>query len=142
MAEPERMPTEARSDAKGTDPPAVPWLIRNRLKLLLAVRMTVATLAAFAIAAAFSLPQAFWAVLTALIVTQGSVGGSLKAALDRLVGSVCGAVWGAAVALMLPDRSTLALAGALTVGVLPLAAGAAFNAGFRVAPITAIIVLL
>jgi len=142
MAEPERMPTEARNEAEGAGLPAVPWLKRHRPKLLLALRMTVASLAAFAIAAVFALPQAYWAVLTALLVTQGSVGGSLKAALDRLVGSLCGAIWGAAVALMLPDRSALPLAGALGVGVLPLAVGAAFNVGFRIAPVTAIIVLL
>src|SRR6185369_17255193 len=103
VAERDRIPTEARGDAGSIEPPAVPWLIRNRPKLLLAVRMTVATLAAFVIAAVLALPQAYWAVLTALIVTQSSVGGSLKAALDRLIGSICGAVWGAAVAFLLPD---------------------------------------
>jgi Ni/Co efflux regulator RcnB len=33
-------------------------------------------------------------VLTPIIVTQNSVGGSLKAAIDRLVGSICGALVG------------------------------------------------
>src|SRR5262249_17464322 len=93
VAEPDPPLTQGRSDAESTEPPSVRWLIRNRAKLLLAVRMTVATLAAFGIATYFALPQAYWAVLTALIVTQSSVGGSLKAALDRLIGSLCGAVW-------------------------------------------------
>ena len=33
----------------------------------------------------FVLAPGYWAVLTALIVTQSSVGGSLKAALDRFI---------------------------------------------------------
>jgi uncharacterized membrane protein YccC len=117
-------------------------LARHRPEAVQAVRMTASSLAAFGLASAFGLPQGFWAVITALIVTQAHVGGSLKAAFDRFVGSVCGAVYGGAVAFAIPHGSGLARAVALVVAVAPLSVLAASSAGFRVAPITAIIVLL
>ena len=107
-----------------------------------ALRMTAASLAAFGLATALALPQGFWAVITALIVTQSNVGGSLKAAFDRFAGSVCGAVYGGAVAFLIPHATPLLRAAALVVAVGPLSLLAAASAGFRVAPITAIIVLL
>ena len=119
-----------------------PLPLRHGPKLVQALRMTVSSLAAFAFAQALALPQGFWAVITALIVTQSNVGGSLKAALDRFVGSVFGAVYGSAVAFAIPHEHGLSRAAALVVAVAPLSFMAALSAGFRVAPITAIIVLL
>ena len=62
-------------------------------ELRLALRTTLAGLATFALAEALRLPQGYWAVLTSVIIMQGSVGGSLKAGVDRLVGSFAGAIW-------------------------------------------------
>src|SRR4051794_28465066 len=115
---------------------------RHGPKAVQALRMTTSSLAAFALAQALALPQGFWAVITALIVTQSNVGGSLKAALDRFIGSVFGAVYGSAVAFAIPHEHGLSRATALVVAVAPLSFMAALSAGFRVAPITAIIVLL
>lgn len=118
------------------------WLSRNRSKLVHAFRMTAASLATFACAEALGLAQGFWAVITALIVTQSNVGGSLKAALDRFIGSLLGAVYGSTIAFAIPHSDGLTRALALVVAVAPLSFLAAVSAGFRVAPITAIIVLL
>ncbi|GJD49923.1 hypothetical protein OPKNFCMD_2659 [Methylobacterium crusticola] len=104
--------------------------------------MTVASLATFWLADALGLPQGYWAVITALIVTQSSVGGSLKAALDRFLGSVVGAIYGGVVAYAVPHHGGASTLAALTAAVAPLSVAAAFSAGFRIAPITAIIVLL
>ena len=53
--------------------------IRSRkAQLALALRVTVAAAGAFAIATALHLMLPLWAVLTSLIVTQMSVGRSLK----------------------------------------------------------------
>ena len=117
-------------------------LSRHRAKIVHALRMTVASLATFAVASALHLSQGFWAVVTALIVTQGSVGSSLKAAWDRFLGSVFGAIYGGVVAFAIPHESLGGRAAALIVAVAPLSVMAAFSAGFRVGPITAIIVLL
>ncbi|WP_376963387.1 FUSC family protein [Azospirillum sp. A26] len=118
------------------------WMARNRSKLVHALRMTASTLATFALAEMFDLPQGFWAVITALIVTQSNVGGSLKAALDRFVGSLVGVAYGGAIAMLIPHTDGMARAAALLAAVAPLSYLAAKSAGFRIAPITAIIVLL
>lgn len=117
-------------------------LSRHRPKLVHAWRMTASALATYALAVVLGLPQGFWAVVTALIVTQSNVGGSLKAAGERFAGSVFGAVYGGAVAFAIPHGGVLGRAVALVVAVAPLSVLAASSAGFRVAPITAIIVLL
>ncbi|MGE7417947.1 FUSC family protein [Methylobacterium tarhaniae] len=117
-------------------------LDRQRPRLTQAVRMTAASLATFGLAESLDLPQAYWAVITALIVTQSSIGGSLKAALDRFLGSVVGACYGGAVAFAIPHHGGASTFAALFVAVAPLTVAAAVSAGFRIAPITAIIVLL
>jgi uncharacterized membrane protein YccC len=119
-----------------------PWLSRHRAKVVHALRMAVSSLVAFGVAWGFDLAQGFWAVITALIVTQGSVGSSLKAARDRFLGSVFGAIFGGVVAFAIPHDSLGGRVAALIVAVVPLSLMAAFSAGFRIAPITAIIVLM
>jgi len=47
---------------------------------------------AYAVYAHWDLHQGYWAVFSALVVTQANVGASWKAALYRTVGSTCGAV--------------------------------------------------
>ena len=53
----------------------------------------------YAIYAGFHLPQGYWAVFAALVVTQANLGASWKAALYRTIGSTCGAL---AAALLMP----------------------------------------
>jgi uncharacterized membrane protein YccC len=118
------------------------WIARRGAELRLAARTTIAGLLAFLIANALGLPQAYWAVFTAIIVMQGSVGGSLKATVDRLIGTLGGAAYGAAVATFLAHRGEFALATAVVIALAPLALLSALRASFRIAPVTAIIVLL
>ena len=88
------------------------------------------------------LPQGYWAVLTAIIVTQNSVGGSSKAAIDRLVGSICGVLVGALAAVLLPAHTPTALGLVLVGAVTPLVLLTAYAPHYRIAPVTAVIVLL
>src|ERR1700733_1884164 len=53
----------------------------------------------YAIYAKWNLPQGYWAVFAALVVTQANVGASWKAALYRTIGSTSGAL---AAALLIP----------------------------------------
>jgi uncharacterized membrane protein YccC len=53
----------------------------------------------YAIYAGWHLPQGYWAVFAALVVTQANLGASWKAALYRTIGSTCGAL---AAALLIP----------------------------------------
>jgi uncharacterized membrane protein YccC len=115
---------------------------RRRVQLALSIRVTIAALVALALAQLLQLPLPLWAVLTAVIVTQMSVGRSLKATFDYLVGTLGGAVYGGAIGVLIPHSSEVALLAVLALAVAPLALLAAINSRFSVAPITAIIVLL
>lgn len=118
------------------------WLITHHGKLQFGLRMTLAALLSYVAGEALGLAQSYWAVLSAVIVIQGSVGGSVRAGINRLIGTVGGAFWGAAVATNLPHIAPAALALALVAAVAPLAVLTAFKPDYRVAPITAIIVLM
>ncbi len=71
-----------------------------------------------------------------------SVGRSLKATSDYLIGAIGGAIYGGVIAVMFPHASEMALLAVLALAVAPLAVAAAINPSLNVAPITAIIVLL
>src|SRR3981189_1945567 len=77
--------------------------------LSLAIRVTVAAFGALAIATALNLMLPLWAVLTALIVTQMSVGRSLKATRDYMFGTVGGAIYGGAIAVLIPHSGAAGL---------------------------------
>ena len=114
----------------------------RRPHLALALRVTVAAIAALVAAQALGLPLPLWAVLTAVIVTQMSVGRSLKATGDYLVGTLGGAIYGGAVAVLIPHQGELSLLAVLVVAIAPLALLAAGRPNMNVVPITAIIILL
>jgi uncharacterized membrane protein YccC len=110
-------------------------------ELRLVIRALTAAARSLVIADALAFPQSYWAVFTALIIVQGSVGGTLAAGLDRFIGTLAGAVLGAAVAVTgefwrVPQVLLLMLA------VAPVALLAAIRPSFRIAPVTAAILLL
>jgi Fusaric acid resistance protein family len=114
----------------------------RKVEMGLGVRVTVAALGALAIATALGLKLPLWAVLTSIIVTQMSVGRSLKATRDYLIGTVGGAIYGGAVAVLIPHSGEGALLAVLVLAVAPLAFIAAINPSLNVATVTSIIVLL
>jgi uncharacterized membrane protein YccC len=114
----------------------------RKAQLALAVRVTVAAFAALAIALALNLMLPLWAVLTSLIVTQMSVGRSLKATRDYMLGTVGGAIYGGALAVLVPHSGEGALLALLVLAVAPLAFIAAINPSLNAATVTAVIVLL
>jgi uncharacterized membrane protein YccC len=115
---------------------------QRRVQLALSIRVTIAALLSLALAQFFHLTLPLWAVLTAVIVTQMSVGRSLKATFDYLVGTLGGAIYGGAIGVLIPHSNEIALLAVLALAVAPLAFIAAINPRFSAAPITAIIVLL
>ena len=122
------------------------WLrttIRNRaVELRLCCRMTVAALVSYALAEFLHLPLVLWAVLTAIIVTQLSVGRTLKATIDYSVGTLGGATFSGLVATLIPHTSELGMLAVLAISLAPLALLAAIKPSFTVAPFTAVMVLL
>lgn len=115
---------------------------RYRMQLILALRVTVSALSALALAQVLHLKLPLWAVLTSLIVTQMSLGRSIKVASDYLMGTLAGVAYGGTLAILIPHESEWALFAVLALAIAPLAFIAAFKANFNVLPITAIIVLL
>ena len=89
----------------------------RKTQLALAVRLAVAAVAAYAIARALHLMLPLWAVLTSLIVTQMSVGRSLKATRDYMLGTIGGAIYGGAIAVLIPHTSEGSLLALLVLAV-------------------------
>ncbi|CAM5776504.1 FUSC family protein [Labrys miyagiensis] len=118
------------------------WSASRRSELTLAIRITVAAGLAFAAVKLVGLSQSSWAVITSVIIMQTSLGGSVKAAMDRMAGTLVGAVWGALVSIVISHHSNIETGGAVLIAVGPTALCAALRPSFRVAPITALIVLI
>jgi len=117
------------------------WFVRRRAKLRQSLRMTIGGLLALVVAQVLNLPQGYWAVFAAVVVTETSVGGSVQTAFNWMLGTLGGAIYGAAVSTILPHGSAYMLFLELAIGLAPLTVLATFYPRFRVAPVTAIIVL-
>ncbi len=114
----------------------------HRSQLGLALRVTIAAVLSFALSHLLDVPLPLWTVLTAVILTQVSFGRSVKATIDYLVGTLSGAVYAAAIAVLVPHPNDIALAGVLALAVAPLALLAAINPSFSAATFTGVLVLL
>jgi uncharacterized membrane protein YccC len=78
-------------------PPSL-WA-RQSAPLKQGIKTGLAGTITYAIYAGWHLPQGYWAVFAALVVTQANLGASWKAAMYRTIGSTCGAL---AAALLIP----------------------------------------
>lgn len=112
-----------------------------KAELRQAARVTVGCLIAFAVYHLFNLPQGYWAVFTVVIVMQGSIGGTLTASLDRMKGTLLGALIGGLAAWLRP-HTPLGLGLALGLSVTITALAAAIRPTLKVAPVTAVIMLV
>ena len=121
--------------------PVIANLRAHKAELRQAVRVTVGCSLAFALYHLLNLPQGYWAVFTVVIVMQGSIGGTLSAAVDRMKGTLLGALVGAVAASLRPQTPLgLGIAMALSVAITALAA--ALRPTLKVAPVTAVIMLI
>jgi uncharacterized membrane protein YccC len=112
-------------------------------RLRFCLRMVTAAVLAFAVAQLLTVPlHGLWVVLTAVVVTQMSVGGSLRATAEYVIGTFGGAVYAGAIAVWVPHVSAVGLAVVLALAIAPLAWAAAARPSFRAAPFTAVLVLL
>ena len=115
----------------------------RRAQLRFCLRMTVAGLLALAVVEVFAFPlHGLWTVLTAIVVTQVSIGGSLRATIEYMIGTLGGAIYAAALGVLVPHTTAAAQALVLALAIAPLALAAAINPSFRVAPFSAVLVLL
>jgi uncharacterized membrane protein YccC len=124
-------------------PPAPPpsFWTRQSGPLKQGIKTGLAGTITYAIYAGWHLPQGYWAVFTALVVTQVTLGASWKPALYRTIGSTSGAV--AAMLLF-----TLLGPGTVRVGIMLFVLASLFGAltvlhpSFSAAGFTAAIVLV
>ena len=104
-----------------------------------ALRMVVSTVLAAAVSTLLHLPEMYWAVLSAVIVSRPGAGGSTKAGASRLIGTVFGSVVAMAVigarAWHVPEIALLAIA------MIPLSLFITAFEEFRTAPVAAVILL-
>jgi uncharacterized membrane protein YccC len=116
------------------------WPTRHRAQLRLCLRVTASAVLALAIAHLLNLPLALWTVLTAVLLTQISVGRSVKATTDYLASTLGGAIYAGAVGALVPHTNEIALLGTLAIAVGPAALLAATSPRFSAAPFTAVMV--
>ena len=102
-------PLPIPNSASSAPPPSL-WS-RQSGPLKQGIKTGLAGTITYAIYAGFNLPQGYWAVFAALVVTQANLGASWKAALYRTIGSTCGALAAALLMPMLGD-------GLVSVGVV------------------------
>ena len=95
----------------------------------------------YALYSGWHLPQGYWAVFSALVITQANVGASWKAALYRTIGSASGAL---AAALLLRFMGTGSVRAGIALFLLASAFGylAALYPGFSAAGFTAALILV
>src|SRR5260370_28855878 len=95
------------------------WSARHDAELRLCVRSTTAAVLTLAVSQLLQLPIALWAVLTAVILTQISVGRSLKASMDYLITTLGGAIYAGAIGAFVPPDNQFAVFAALAIALAP-----------------------
>ena len=114
---------------------------RRAAEVRAALQIAIGAVAAFYLATALKLPHAYWSVISAIVVIQTSVGGSvLTVARDRALGTLAGAVVGGLVAFIRPEGVNWMMAG-LAASVAGLAFFSPGRPWLKVAPVTAAIII-
>src|SRR5262244_2920077 len=90
-----------------------PWPI-----VVHSVRTAVAGVASLLVARLFKLPEAYWAPITTIVITQSSLGAALAVSWQRFVGTLLGAVTGAIVASHFGPHALVFGASLFILGVL------------------------
>ncbi len=114
---------------------------RESVSLKQGIKTGLAGTITYAIYAGWHLPQGYWAVFAALVVTQANLGASWKAALYRTIGSTCGAL---AAALLMPWFGTGQVRAGIAILLLATLFGylTAVHPAFSTAGFTAALILV
>jgi uncharacterized membrane protein YccC len=113
----------------------------NRRSVEHAVRTTVAASASLAIAKLFRLPEAEWAAISTMVVTQSTLGAALSISGERFAGTALGALAGGLLATYLHSGTLAFIAGLFVLGLV-CALLHLDRAAYRFAGITLAIVVL
>jgi uncharacterized membrane protein YgaE (UPF0421/DUF939 family) len=104
-------------------------------------RTAVAALASLLAARLFRLPEAFWAPITTLVITQSSLGAAFSISWQRFIGTVLGALVGAIVASYFEPNVLVFAACVFVLGLLCAIVRLDLSA-YRFGGVTVAIVLL
>ncbi|MBE7212570.1 MAG: FUSC family protein [Gluconacetobacter diazotrophicus] len=116
------------------------WLGGVSPELQQAARTLLSVLGSDLVARAMHLREPYWALITAVIVVQARVSSTIEAGRDQILGTLIGAVAGAAaIGLLLLGLPKMAVFAALLV---PLSVLAAFKPNLRLAGVTLVVVFL
>lgn len=115
--------------------------VSRRLGLRHAFRSAAAVVVTLLVVTALRLPQGYWAVVTAVIVMQANLGGSIWASWTRLAGTAIGALAGA-LAAHFGGQTWLSTGLAVFATLAACASVSRLRESSRVAGITAVIVIL
>jgi uncharacterized membrane protein YgaE (UPF0421/DUF939 family) len=113
----------------------------NRATLTHVIRTTVAATVSLAVARLFRLPEAYWAPISTMVVTQSNLGAALTISGQRFVGTVLGAAGGALIASYVGTGMWAFAAGVFALGLV-CAAASLDRAAYRFAGITLAIIVL
>jgi uncharacterized membrane protein YccC len=104
-------------------------------------RTGVATLASFLMARLFRLPEAYWAPITTIVITQSSLGAAWEVSWQRFVGTLVGAALGAIVGSYFGPRALVFGVCVFVLGLL-CAAVRTDRSAYRFGGVTLALVLL
>ncbi len=112
-----------------------------RMRLWQAVRIVAACALAYVVTGLLALPEGYWSVITAIVVTQSDLGATLKAGRDRILGTMVGAAVGAVV-IGLDAAGVLTLDELFWLALVPLALLTAMRPNLRLSCVTLVVVVL
>jgi len=113
---------------------------RWRPELRQAIRTLVSVFLSDIVSRLCNLHEPYWALITAVIVTQARVSATLEAGRDQIVGTLVGAAAG--VLAILLRQAGLPVIPVFSVMMIPLAVLAAFKPNLRLAGVTLVVVFL
>ena len=105
------------------------------------VRTALAAMVSLVVARLFGLPEAYWAPVTTLVITQSSLRETLSLSWHRFIGTALGALVGVIVAIQIGPNLLAFGAGILVLGLLCALVGSDRTA-YRFGSVTLAIVLL
>jgi uncharacterized membrane protein YgaE (UPF0421/DUF939 family) len=121
---------------------ANPRVVRTTWPILVhSARTALAAVASVLVARLFRLPEAYWAPITTMVITQSSLGAVLKVSGQRFAGTVLGAVVGAMVASRFGPHMLVFGIGVFILGLL-CAVTRMDRSAYRFGGVTLAIVLL
>ena len=117
------------------------WLGAEESEIVHGVRTAVAAVVSLLIARLFHLPEAYWAAITTIIITQSTLGAAWTLSKQRLAGTAMGATAGALLTTYVGSNVAAFGAGVFLLGVICALMHVERNA-YRYAGITLAIVML